>query len=204
MQRFVLGVIWTLFASTALAQDPAAPADSAAKQGMPAVSAMRASWLSDRVPLRVGEMVTVILDEQTSASERVSQIATARRSQNANFSLSADGDAVVGASALDTGMDNDSRDVGEAGRKGDLSGIVTARVLALDGNGVAEIEGSKKVTIDGRDQTITLHGFVRSADVSASNIVYSSRIADAEITYTGKKISPRRGIIGRILSILWP
>ena len=49
-----------------------------------------------------------------------------------------------------------------------------------------------------------LRGIVRPEDVSAANLVSSTRIADAVITYKGKKIGPRAGILGKILSILWP
>ena len=45
---------------------------------------------------------------------------------------------------------------------------------------------------------------VRAEDVSSANMVPSSRIADAVISYKGKKIAPRSGILGKILSILWP
>ena len=53
-------------------------------------------------------------------------------------------------------------------------------------------------------QEVSLKGAVRAEDVSTSNTVLSSRIAEALITYKGKKIGPRTGIVGRILSVLWP
>ena len=45
---------------------------------------------------------------------------------------------------------------------------------------------------------------IRTEDVTCSNTVLSSRIAEAVITYKGKKIGPRTGILGKILAILWP
>jgi flagellar basal body L-ring protein FlgH len=69
---------------------------------------------------------------------------------------------------------------------------------------VARITGTKKVTVDGRMQDITLSGAVRAEDVSARRIVRSSSIADAVITYNGKKIAPKNGILGKIVGILWP
>jgi flagellar L-ring protein precursor FlgH len=78
------------------------------------------------------------------------------------------------------------------------------RVTSLSPDGIARIEGSKKVTVDGRLQEISLQGYVRPQDVSSPNIVLSSRIAEAVIDYKGKKIGPRTGIVGKILSILWP
>jgi flagellar L-ring protein precursor FlgH len=167
-------------------------------------TSLRADWVSDRTPLRVGDILTVLVEEQTVARERVSRIASAGRGQKAKLSATLDAEVAVGASTVETGLNEDSRDVGEANRQGDLSGIVSVRVIALLPNGVAEIEGSKELKVDGRDQTITLRGYVRTQDVSAANIVFSSQIAEMKISYKGKKIQPRRGIIGRILSLLWP
>jgi hypothetical protein len=45
---------------------------------------------------------------------------------------------------------------------------------------------------------------VRPEDVSADNVVFSNRVANANITYKGKDIGPSKGIIGKILSIFWP
>jgi len=167
---------------------------------------MRASWVSDRSTLHVGQILTVILDEQTFARERISQVATANRSQRANAGLKTnfDTESVDGTSSFEAGINGESRDVGELNRQGDLSGVLSVRVIAVGPTGIAEIDGSKVLDVDGRRQETTLHGFVRPEDVSASNTVFSSCIAAAEISYKGKKMNPRRGIIGRIVSFLWP
>jgi flagellar L-ring protein precursor FlgH len=193
-------------AGSAGAQSSVTLADSVgnASQGAPAPA--RASWVSDRTAFRVGEILTVILDEQTFARERISQVATADRSQRANAGLKVNFDAenTDGTGNFEAGIKGESRDVGELNRQGDLSGVLSVRVIAVDAAGVAEIEGNKVLDVDGRKQETTLHGFIRPEDVSASNIVFSSCIAGAEISYKGKKMKPRRGIIGRIVSLLWP
>ena len=80
-------------------------------------------------------------------------------------------------------------------------GRTTGNVTA---GGVATIQGAKNVTVDGRAQLVEVRGLVRAEDISSANTIPSSRIADAVITYKGKKIAPRSGILGKILSILWP
>jgi flagellar L-ring protein precursor FlgH len=171
-----------------------------------APSAGRASWLSDRIPLRVGDILTIVVDEQSTARERVSRIASSDREQSANLSGSVDTSPLSGSGSagFGTGIGADSKDVGEANRQGDLAAVLSVRVVQIEPNGVARIEGEKVVTVDGRDQEVTLEGFVRPEDVSSTNLVLSSRIVGASISYDGDNVGPRRGILGKILGIFWP
>jgi len=198
---------------TQSAQPPAesAPATESAPAEEPApvavaagLSPTRASWLSNRVPLRVGDVVTVFVEEQTAARERVAQVGTAQRSQRSTLQAVVDAEDALGRSAIESGVNSDSRDIGEAGREGGLYGTISVMVTEILPNGTARIEGTKKVTVDGREQEITLSGLIRPEDLSARNIILSSRIAGAQISYKGKKIGPRMGIVGKILSMLWP
>lgn len=183
----------------------AARADSAAAARVLRVRRLRASWLTDRLPLEPGDLLTVIVDERTAARERVSTIASAKRGQKANLNAGVATDARIGPwKSFSTGLDNDSRDVGEAGRSGGLTAVLTVRVVEVTASGVARVEGGKKVTVDGRTQEVRLTGWVRSEDVDVHHQVPSDAIADAVIDYRGKKIGPRAGILGNILSILWP
>ena len=205
MKRLVLALALAGAAvPTLAAQTPAA--DSAAPAPAPSPPAPpRAGWLSDRLPLRVGDLLTVLVSEEAAASERVSTNATANRSQRARLGIGVDESVRLGPSKeFSTGMENSSRDVGETGRKGELSAVLTVRVTSIDANGLATIEGSKSVIVDKRTQQIQLTGVVRAEDVSPRNVIPSSRVADAVITYNGKRIGPKSGILGKILSIFWP
>jgi flagellar L-ring protein precursor FlgH len=171
-----------------------------------AVGTNRASWLSDRIPLRVGDILTIVVDEQAAARERVSQISTSDREQSASVSGNADTSPLSGSGSagFGTGLGAESRDIGEANRQGGLSAVLSVRVIEVEPNGVARVEGDKVVSVDGRKQEVKLEGFVRPEDVSSTNLVLSSRVVGATISYKGNKIGPRRGIIGKILGIFWP
>lgn len=200
----VLTAAWLATSPAAWAQGVPGAADSSLAPGRTGPN-LRAAWLSDRLPLRVGDVLTVVIDERADASERVSTVASADRSQRARLGIGIDSAVRLGpAKEFSTGMNSASRDLGVSGRAGNLRAVLTVRVTALDPGGLATVEGTKSVTIDGRLQEVQLRGRVRAEDVSPQNLVSSSRVADAVITYKGRKIGPRSGILGKLLAIFWP
>lgn len=198
--------------ATLLAAAPlAAQADSTAgDSAAPAVvtrplSLQRASWLADRQPLRVGDLITIVVDEQTKLSERTSTVATEDRGSRLSLNPNALSTVRLGPEkSLQSGLTHNTRDVGQQSRDGDIVGVITVKVTELDDLGNASVSGTKALLVDGRKQEILLEGTVRPDDVSSTNTVQSSRIADASITFKGKKIGARKGILGSILSIFWP
>lgn len=203
-------IVWALFAIVAgvtavraQTDTTAAVADTAATPAVPVRPAPpRASWLSDRMPLGPGDLITVVVDEQTAARERVSRVSDGNRSMSNRLRL--DTPTSTQGASFQAGSLTNSRDVGEAGRSGDLTAVLTVRVVEVESGGALRIRGSRRVSVDGRLQTIDLEGWVRGEDVDGSNRVLSSRIADAVITYKGGKIGPRQGILGKVLGMLWP
>lgn len=177
------------------------PGQPAAQQAQPIT---RASWLNDRRPLRVGDILTVVVDEQTAAREQVSTDAKARRAHALALNAGDPTNKIGPVKTFSTSSDANSLDAADARRQGDLTAVIAVRVVSLDPLGNARVEGAKTVSVDGRNQDVRLTGVVRPEDVSPEYLVFSSRIAEATISYKGKKIGPRMGIIGKILSILWP
>ena len=212
--KLPLALLLLLLAAPARAQDadpaadPAAdaPADTVAAPPPPVrIRAPRASWLTDRLPLRVGDLVTVVVDERTAARENVRDERVGNRSQRADLNAGIGEDVRVGpAKTFGTGMQGSSKENGTADRNSGFTTVITVRVTALEANGIAKIQGSKKVTLDGRAQDVTLTGTIRAEDVDALNRVSSDAIADAQLTWKGKKLAPKTGILGSILGILWP
>jgi flagellar L-ring protein precursor FlgH len=190
-------------APPAPAQTQAPPAAQPAVA--PASAGLRAGWFSDKRPLRIGDIVTIVVDETVNASEKQSQNATSQRSQDMGLNVNVSPTLKIGPQkSFSSGVNNDSKNVGEAGRAGDLTATISVRVVAIEPTGAARLKGEKTVSVDGRNQVIQLEGVVRPEDVSDENTVNSSRIAESVISYKGKKIGPAKGILGSILSIFWP
>ena len=115
-------VAWSLFALLAWAAvshaqtDPAADPNAAVADSTPPpvkIIPPRAGWLSDRMPLRPGDLVTVVVDEQTAARERVSRVADGNRNSTNAINAALGSGAPMNYN-IRTGILSNSRDVGEA------------------------------------------------------------------------------------------
>jgi flagellar L-ring protein FlgH len=92
---------------------------------------------------------------------------------------------------------------GGTSRAGNLVATISARVTNVLDNGTLVIEGSKVVEINDEKEIIKITGMVRPQDVQQNNVISSSSIADAQITYTGKGVvndGHRPGFLARFLN----
>jgi flagellar L-ring protein precursor FlgH len=74
-------------------------------------------------------------------------------------------------------------------------------------NGDLFIEGTKVVMINNEEYHLYVSGLIRRADIADDNSIASSRIADAEIEFTGRgdlADQQRKGLIGRGLDKVAP
>lgn len=162
----------------------------------------RMGWTSDRHALRVGDLVTVFVDESTRASADRTDVRLQNRSRNLSLQGGGDQGVSVGArSQADLG----DRLRGESARRETFVTEVSARVVEVGPGGLVRVEGEKRIRIDGHEQVVTLSGWLRSADISSRNTVESWRIADADIRYRASGDMGRpRGILGRLVGWFWP
>ena len=73
-------------------------------------------------------------------------------------------------------------------RTGQLNASLSARVVQVMPNGDLVIEGTKQVTINREHQLLTVRGIVRQYDVSPTNVVLSTSIANMDVNFDGKGI----------------
>ena len=80
-------------------------------------------------------------------------------------------------------------------------------VTAVLPNGNLIIEGVRRVVSAGETQHVVLHGIVRTDDVSPSNTVLSSNIADARVEFISEGSltdAQRKGWLARLYETLRP
>lgn len=182
-------VIALAFPVTLLAQAPP-----------PAPMPASISWTSDRVTVREGDLITILIDEYTIVSANRNESASNERGRNV-----AVGGSLAGMS-LRTANDVGSRTRGESARRERFSAEITVRIVEILPGGTVRIEGVKKVQIDDHEQSITVRGLVRTQDISVSNTVESWRVADAELLYesNGSLGEAGGGIWSKLLNLIIP
>jgi len=75
---------------------------------------------------------------------------------------------------------------GRTVRAGKLLAQLSVTVRAVMPNGDMLVAGEQLLLINDEQQRINLEGRVRRQDISDTNVVLSSRLADAKITYVGE------------------
>jgi flagellar L-ring protein precursor FlgH len=155
---------------------------------------------------RVGDPLTIVLVERTSASKSASSkldsgggFSLAPPSTGA-LSLFKESDATVSGKRNFTGT-------GAADQANALSGEISVTVAAVYPNGTMLVQGQKRVTLNRGDEYVQIKGIVRPADIDANNRVPSTRVADARIAYTGKgdvARASRQGWLSRFFQMISP
>ena len=140
-------------------------------------------FATDRRASKVGDILTVSLSENFSASK--SQSAKSARKGEMKFDF-----PNITTAGADDGLFNSSSDQsfdgsGSAGQNNSLKGQLSVTVTKVFDNGNMEILGQKKLTLNNGDEYIRLLGVIRPEDIDNQNTVLSSRIANAKISYTG-------------------
>lgn len=96
---------------------------------------------------------------------------------------------------------------GSTSRQETLNATISAKVLDVLPNGNLMIEGRRNVKVNEEDQIIIVEGTIRPSDIGPDNIINSSLVADARISYTGKGIISDRQSPGWLMNFIdkvWP
>ncbi len=183
---------------TPVSPTPATPAAA------PQTTLARNSWVADRRQYAVGDLITVLIDDYTISTAVKENVAQDTR--NRGFGLSARLPSSSQNANIDTRNSADQTQRGQARRENRFQNEMSVRVVATGPNGLLQVKGTKKIDVDKQMQDIVFTGWVRAQDVSVTNVVESSRVADVQLGYAspGNLGKPKQGIISKVLGIVWP
>jgi flagellar L-ring protein precursor FlgH len=179
-----------------------APANGSIFQTADGYAALHEGWRARRV----GDPLTIVLVERTAASKS----STSKLDSGGGFGITPPTTGPLNlfnrADASISG-DRNFNGVGTAGQANSLSGEVSVTVAQVFPNGTMLVQGQKRVTLNRGDEFVQIKGLVRTADVDRDNRVLSTRVADAQIAYTGKgdvARAGRQGWLSRFFQVVSP
>ncbi len=161
------------------------------------------SMFADRRAQAVGDILTIVISENFSAT---------RSDSNSNGKKSS-GSASAGTGSFLSWITAHSYDMkdsfsasGSITNKNVVTARMTATVTAVQPNGNMVIKGTQSIKQNNDEQIISLVGTIRPDDISTSNTVASSAMADAQIFVNGKgplAQKQKQGILSSIFDFLF-
>lgn len=176
-----------LAASGTIALAPAARGDSLWK------TPVARPMLADKRAAKVGDLLTVIVQENNSAAKDKNTKTTKSAGMDASiasffYSPAASGLLTSGGQmpALKYNSKNDFEGGGTINNSERILARLAVRVIDVLPNRNLMIEGSRETAFSGEQQTIVLRGVIRPEDITSANAVYSYNISDAAIKFVSK------------------
>jgi flagellar L-ring protein precursor FlgH len=177
----------------------------------------------DRKAYRVGDIITITLNEKTQASKgansKIAKDSTAKMGLTSLFGSTVSVNNPENNTFNPLDAQNLNLDVGysgsrdtegksEAAQSNSLSGSITVTVAEVLPNGILSVRGEKWLTLNTGDELMRISGLVRPDDIATDNTVSSTRVADSRITYSGTGAfadASQPGWLDRMfISPLWP
>lgn len=160
---------------------------------------------TDNVARRVGDILTVIVDEKTLADFKASTQASKSDSNSVNAQF------FIGLldslfKPITTGANSQVGGDGQTSQSSRMTATMSTVVKQVMPNGNLVIEGRRSLITNKQTQTIVFSGIVRPSDISPNNTVRSVNVAEAEIKMDGTGLisqRQRKGILTQIIDWLF-
>ncbi|MBR9883887.1 MAG: flagellar basal body L-ring protein FlgH [Oceanospirillales bacterium] len=136
---------------------------------------------------RVGDIITVELEESTQSSKSSSTKVDKTNSTNVGAGSVLGRDLSVLGNPLSASLDSDHafQGDGSSDMSNSLTGSITVTIHEVRPNGNLLVRGEKWLTLNQGDEYIRISGLIRPQDIDQANTVLSTKLADARITYSG-------------------
>jgi flagellar L-ring protein precursor FlgH len=160
---------------------------------------------TDNVARRVGDILTVVVDEKTLADFSASTSASKNddNAVNAQFFIGLL-DSLF--KPVTTGASSSVSGDGQTSQSSRMSATMSTVVKQVLPNGNLVIEGRRSLITNKQTQTIVFSGVVRPSDITPRNTVPSTKVAEAEIKMDGSGLisqRQRKGILTQIIDWLF-
>lgn len=195
---------------------PRTPMPAAQNNGSIYQSGFENNLYGDRKAFRIGDIITITLNEKTQASKKansdISKDSNNKMGVTSLFGSTPSTNNPFGNGSLNLGAEyngsRESKGDSSAGQSNSLTGSITVTVAEVMPNGILAVRGEKWMTLNTGNELVRIAGLIRADDIATDNTVASTRVADARITYSGTGSfadASQPGWLDRFfLSPLWP
>lgn len=190
----------------------------------------KVSFYEDRKARRLNDLVTIIVNETSTASKKASTDSS--RDSSANYGLgNFFGSTLTNmnwsqqlpsklfgfttpwsgsnfAPYVNSSTNNSQfKGSGATTREGKLSGTITAKVVEVLPNSNLVLESRKEILVNNEKEILVFRGIVNPDNIAPNNTVQSQYIADAQIYLVGEGVLDDKqsaGWLVRFLDKIWP
>lgn len=191
---------------------PALPAPKVSSDGSLFQAGVTSGLYSDPRASRVGDIITIVLQENTTATKSASTSTSRESTVELDPVLGLGGQGINIGNGANAGLQFDLESESEfegdaqANQSNSLNGNISVTVIDVLPNKHLVVRGEKWLTLNNGDEYIRLSGIVRPQDVNPQNQVQSSRVANARIQYSGTGTfasAQKEGWLSKFFSSPW-
>jgi flagellar L-ring protein precursor FlgH len=149
-----------------------------------------ASMFADKKAHAVGDVLTILIQENNGATRANNTTTSKKSSANASITSFLYGPTASGLltkagqyPALNYANDNEFNGGGSINNSETITARLTVRVIDVMPNGNMVVEGRRRTSFSGEKMDAILRGTVRYDDIAANNTLYSYNVADATIQF---------------------
>ena len=168
----------------------------------------RPMMFDDRRARFVGDTLTVLIEEKTSASKNSSSSANKAGSTALDIPVISNIPLTnLQGAAIEASSATKFEGKGDAATNNLFSGNLTVTVIEVLANGNMIVSGEKQVTINHGTEFIRFSGIVNPLHINSGNAVSSTKVADARIEYLGTGYideTQNMGWLARFFMTVWP
>lgn len=139
----------------------------------------------DRRPRMVGDILTIVLNEQVSASKNSASNATRTGLSSLTPTIVPEKLRRLSDYAFEVEGENQFNGSGVSRANNSFTGTLTATVIEVLPNGNLRVRGEKQIAINQGTEFIRFSGVVNPRAITGQNTVPSTQVADARIEYVG-------------------
>ena len=156
-------------------------------------SAHAVSMYADKKAHTVGDILTILIQENNGSSRQNNTTTSKKNSVDASISSFLYGPGASGLltkggqyPAMKFNTANDFAGGGQINNQETITARLSVRVIDVLPNGNLVVEGRRQTAFSGEKQDAILRGTVRADDVMANNTLYSYNMSDSTIQFISK------------------